>query len=90
MYVTGAEVQLFSDLAVGNIKSHQVQAGNPNLERLVMTGENGVRAVLIVGLHRVMPVLPDMARITERTMHYPVSSAVLTDHFEAACVADKL
>ena len=42
MYVTGSEVQLFSDLAVGNfvlIKSHQVQAGNPNLERLMITCE---------------------------------------------------
>ena len=66
-----------------------------------MTCENGVSqiikitgamlalVVLTVGLHRVMPVLPDMARITVRTMHYPVSSAVLTDHFEAVCIADK-
>ena len=36
MYVIGAKVQLFSDLVIGNIKSHQVQAGNPNFERLMI------------------------------------------------------
>ena len=101
MYVTGAKIQLFSDLVVGNVESHEVQAGNPHLKGLMVTCENGVSQVikitaatlalivLAIGLHRIMAVLLDMFRTTVRTMHLPVRPAVLTDHFEASCVADQ-
>ena len=67
-----------------------------------MTCENGVSKivqitvttlaliVLAVSLHGVMPVFFNMFRTTVRTIHYPIRSVALTDHFEASCVADQV
>ena len=90
------------NLIVGNIESHQIQAGNPNLKGLVMSCENSVSQVikitgamltlivLAIGLHCIMAVLLDMFRAAVRTVYHPVRPAALTEHFEASCVADQL
>ena len=74
MHITQRKVEFFSNLTVGNIESHQIQAGNPNLKGLMMTAEDGVGqvieiavtmpalVVLTVSLHGIMPVLFDMLR----------------------------
>jgi hypothetical protein len=38
--VVGVQVQLLSDLLVGEVQSHEIEAGDPSPQRLVMAGED--------------------------------------------------
>ena len=48
--VVGVEIQLVADLLIREIQSHEIEAEDPDPQRLVMAGENGPGQVVEVFL----------------------------------------
>ena len=44
--VAGAEVEFLGDLQAGQVQAHEIQANDPDSQRLVMAGEDGVGEVV--------------------------------------------
>jgi hypothetical protein len=46
VHVTTIHLQFVGNLVVGQIQAHEVQTQYPHLERLMMSGKNGVRQII--------------------------------------------
>src|SRR5262249_16486290 len=60
----GVDVQLLSDLLVGEVQPHEVQAQDPDPQRLMVPGEDGPTEV-IESLAAAMALVYDPNAITE-------------------------
>ena len=77
------EVELLGDLLVREVQAHEVQAGDPDPQRLVVAGEDGVGQVveasatapalvaLAMGLGVIPAVLDDRGRASSRGQRTP-------------------
>ena len=46
LHITDIEIEFAGDLLVGQVQAHEVQAQDPDPQRLMMTGEDGVGQVI--------------------------------------------
>src|SRR5262245_46257866 len=98
--VIGIEVQLLGDLLVRQVQSHEVQAENPDPQRLVVACEDGFGQIveattagrafvtLAVRLGVVVALSDDVSRFTVRAAD-AIGPAQIPDHLVALRVVDQ-
>lgn len=99
--LVGVEIQLLSDLFIGEVQAHEVEAEDPDPQGLVMAGEDGAGQVieeLLTGLAsvalacrlgRVMALLGDPPGRAVWTSH-PLGPAQVADGLETFHVVDQV
>ena len=99
MGVVGVKIQLLGDLLVGEVQPHEVQDQDPDPERLVVAGEDGVGQVieapaagpalvpLPMRLGLIPALLDDLGRIAVGAAG-AVRPAEVADHLVALGVVD--
>ena len=98
--VIGVEVQLAGDLLVGEVQPQEIQAQDPDAQRLMVTGEDGPRQIieppragpaviaLPSGLGLVTALLGNLAGVTVGAAD-PLGLSQVAEGLEAARVVDQ-
>jgi hypothetical protein len=97
MRIVFIEVKLLGNLGIGQVETHEVRTQNPDVQRLMMTGKNGVgqivkasltgltRVALPLGLSLIAPLFGDL-RTVAMGAHNAIRPAHSTDGGEAFSV----